>query len=151
MATCELRNVLHVPLLVYSLVSVPTLAKSGLVVLFSDCKVTILRKDVPLATGTRIRGLYVLDLFNHPRGKSTALATASLQLWHERMAHVHPHGITPFHLWYGKAPDVAHLRVFGSRSWYKINAPGVDSLARRAKEAIMLATPLTRKPINSGT
>ncbi len=67
MATCELRRVLHVPSFVYSLISVSTLAKSGLVVLFSDYKVTILRKDVPLATGTRIRGLYVLDLFNPPR------------------------------------------------------------------------------------
>ncbi len=93
MGTCELRNMLHVPSFVYPLLSVPTLAKSGLVVLFSDYKVIIPRKGVPVATGTRIRGLYVLDLFNPPRCNSTALATASLQLWHEKMAHVHPDGI----------------------------------------------------------
>ncbi len=52
---------------------------------------------------------------------------------------------TLFHLWYGKAPDVAHLRVFGSRCWYKINAPGVDSLASRAKEAIMLGYATNKK------
>ncbi len=93
MATCELRNVLHVPSFVYSLISVPTLAEGCLVVLFSNYKVTILRKDVLLATGSRIRGLYFIDLFNTPRCNSTALATASLQLWHERMAHVHSDGI----------------------------------------------------------
>ncbi len=52
---------------------------------------------------------------------------------------------TPFHFWYGKPPDEAHLRVFGSRCWYKINAPGVDSLASRAKEAIMLGYATNQK------
>ncbi len=36
-----------------------------------------------------------------------------------------PKNKTPFHLWVGKAPDVAHVLVFGSRCWYKINCPNL--------------------------
>ncbi len=38
-------------------------------------------------------GLYTLDLSTSSEKSETALTTASLQLWHERMCHVHQAGI----------------------------------------------------------
>ncbi len=52
---------------------------------------------------------------------------------------------TPFHVWFGKAPDVAHLRVFGCRCWYKINKPDIRALDNRACEAMMLGYSTNQK------
>ena len=30
-----------------------------------------------------------------------------------------PSNITPHHLWFGKSPDLSHMRVFGSQCWYE--------------------------------
>ncbi len=49
-----------------------------------------------------------------------------------------PRKKTPFHLWFGKVPDVSHLRVFGCRCWYKINKPHLRALNNRACEAMLL-------------
>ena len=45
---------------------------------------------------------------------------------------------TPHHLWHGHAPNLAHLRVFGSKCWYKIPPSKVKKLDERAREAIMI-------------
>ncbi len=79
LAICDLRDVLHVPSFVYSLLSVPTLAKRGITVQFSEDRVKILSNELLLASGTRKKGLYALDLFK-PREQETALASASLQV-----------------------------------------------------------------------
>ncbi len=93
LAICDLRDVLYVPSFVYSLISVPTLANRGLSVEISATQAKIFHNRQIVATGTRNKGLYVLDLFKSPDNRETALASASLQLWHERLGHVHKAGI----------------------------------------------------------
>ncbi len=56
-----------------------------------------------------------------------------------------PRYMTPFQVWFGKAPDVAHLRVFGCRCWYKINKPDIRALDNRACEATMLGYSINQK------
>ncbi len=56
-----------------------------------------------------------------------------------------PKNKTPFDLWFGKPPNISHLRVFGSKCWYKINQPHQSSLDNRACEAIMLGYATNRK------
>ncbi len=52
---------------------------------------------------------------------------------------------TSFYLWFGKTSDVAHLRVFGSTCWYKVNHPSLGSLDRRACKAIFLGYATNQK------
>lgn len=52
---------------------------------------------------------------------------------------------TPFELWMGRKPDVSHLRVFGSRCWYKQNHTETQKLDARAREAMFLGYPENSK------
>ena len=45
---------------------------------------------------------------------------------------------TPHHLWRGIPPNLSHLRVFGSKCWYKIPPSRVKKLDERAREAVMI-------------
>ncbi len=92
-AVCELRNVRHIPSFVYSLVSVTTPAKHGLVVQFHEDIVKISRGGKTVPSGMRDGGLYTLDLSTPSQSGEIALAAASLQRWHERMGHVHQAGV----------------------------------------------------------
>ncbi len=49
-----------------------------------------------------------------------------------------PRNTTPFQVWFGKTPDVSHLKVFGSRCWYKMNIPNLQALDNPPREAFML-------------
>jgi len=90
---CKLQDVLHVPSFVFSLVSVSTLTKRGFSVRFTDHGVNIMQGDSVVAMGTHTRGLYSLDI--GPTSHSTEVAcAATLELWHERMGHVHNAGIS---------------------------------------------------------
>lgn len=91
---CVIKDVLHVPTLVYSLLSTSTMARKGFRSIFDDEGVHIVRKDSGLlsATGSLINGLYLLDLANERSSIDRALLS-SLQLWHERLGHVHKEGI----------------------------------------------------------
>ena len=49
-----------------------------------------------------------------------------------------PPNTTPHHKWMGKAPDVGHIRVFGSKCWYTLPKVKVRKLDARAREALFL-------------
>ncbi len=49
-----------------------------------------------------------------------------------------PKNITPYHLWMRKAPDLSHLRVFGSKCWYVLPKKKVKKLDARSKEGLMM-------------
>ncbi len=49
-----------------------------------------------------------------------------------------PSNTTPFHLWIGKAPDLSHLRVFGSKFCYFVPKSKLKKLDPRSKVAIMV-------------
>ena len=86
---CKLKDVLHVPDFGYSLLSVPKIAANGLKVEFGNSKCIIKQGPNVVASATLIKNMYVLDQF-----ESVASAhVASLQTWHERLAHVHTQGI----------------------------------------------------------
>jgi hypothetical protein len=56
-----------------------------------------------------------------------------------------PNNITPHEIWIGKKPDVSHLRVFGSKSWYTIPKENIKKLDDRTSEAIMIIYPKNSK------
>ena len=45
---------------------------------------------------------------------------------------------TPYEIMFGRKPNLAHVRVFGSRCWYYLGMQKVDKLDKRAREAIMV-------------
>ena len=45
---------------------------------------------------------------------------------------------TPYHRWYGHAPNVSHLRVFGSECWYVVPKRKIKKLNPRSRKAMMM-------------
>lgn len=129
--TCVLKNVLHVPDLGFSLVSVNQLTNLGHRVLFRKNRVEILNGRDVIATGSKSGGLYTLDV-QTTRGRTSKSATAcaaSLQLWHERMGHVHHSGI----LQMARKNTVNGLDISGSKT-ETVNCEGcvMGKMARTA-------------------
>ncbi len=46
--------------------------------------------------------------------------------------------ITPHHIWMGCAPNLEHLRAFGSRCWYVLPGHKGKKLDARAREAMLV-------------
>ena len=93
--TCTLSNVLYVPSLGYNLLSVGVMDKAGCIATFGNGSCHVERKGVRMAEGTLRDGLYYLDT-HHDASRSSKVAaalTVSLDLWHQRLAHVHTDGI----------------------------------------------------------
>ena len=96
---CLLKNVLHVPNLRYQLLSVSSMSKLGVNVHFDGSSAQIVRKSDSsvVGTGTFRNGLYTLDCkplkSTIPITSSQVALNSSLQLWHERLAHVNVSGI----------------------------------------------------------
>lgn len=94
---CLLRDVLHVPSFAFSLISVSTLTARGIGVQFTNNTVLLTHNGEAIATGHRRHGLYAVDLYIPSRDKQQPFELAfiaSLQLWHERLGHVHKNGIS---------------------------------------------------------
>ena len=49
-----------------------------------------------------------------------------------------PPDTTPHHLWEGSAPNLGHLRVFGSECWYVLPSVKTSKLDKRSRRAVML-------------
>ena len=64
-----------------------------------------------------------------------ALATA-VYVRNSATSSVLPPNTTPHHKWMGKAPNVGHIRVFGSKCWYTLPKVKVKRLDPRAREAL---------------
>eukprot|EP00171_Calliarthron_tuberculosum_P017850 IDg17850t1 len=84
---CIFKDVLHVPDLGYQLLSVSTMDKLGLEISFKHGRCCIKSDSKTIASGTLSNGLYNLDLAEDQFPPDKALV-ASLQRWHERLAHV---------------------------------------------------------------
>eukprot|EP00171_Calliarthron_tuberculosum_P002198 IDg2198t1 len=56
-----------------------------------------------------------------------------------------PASTTPYEIWNGRKPHLAHLRVFGSKCWYRIPKEKMTGLDKRASEAIMIGYPEGQK------
>ncbi len=82
-----------VPSFVCCLISVISLANRGLVVQFYSDFDKILRNSNLVARGTRVGGLYTLDLSPSSKHQETVLAVGNLQRWLERMGHVQQAGV----------------------------------------------------------
>ena len=46
--------------------------------------------------------------------------------------------LTPHHLWNDQAPNISHLRIFGSKCWYVLPKTKIKKLDARAREAMMV-------------
>lgn len=84
---CKLNNVLLVPELGYQLLSVSSLSMKGFTTAFEGRKCDIKQGRTVVASGTLQGSLYRLDTV---KGANTALVSSTLQVWHERFAHVDP-------------------------------------------------------------
>ena len=49
-----------------------------------------------------------------------------------------PNGKTPFEMFYGKIPDVSHMRIFGSKVYVYNNDPKLRKFDDRALEGIFM-------------
>ena len=87
---CILTDVYYVPELGYNLMSVPTLDKKGLSITFSSTKCHISRQGSLLASGSMFGSLYKLDIDSSTSSTSKALVACSLDIWHQRLAHIDP-------------------------------------------------------------
>lgn len=87
---CMLKNVYLVPGLGYQLLSVSSLATSGLSTIFESKKCWIKRNNSVLASGSLDGTLYCLDVPSDECKTPKALLSSSIQVWHERLAHVDP-------------------------------------------------------------
>jgi hypothetical protein len=47
-------------------------------------------------------------------------------------------GQTPFEAWYGRKPDVEHLRTFGCIAYAKVTRPGLKKLEDRSIKTVFL-------------
>jgi len=90
---CKFENVLHVPSFEYSLLSVSTMTKNGMKVTFGSDKCEISNHSQVLATGILEGSLYFLKGAAQVV-KNESAHIASLQLWHERLAHVNHQGVS---------------------------------------------------------
>ncbi len=88
----KLEKVLHVPTFEFSLLSVSTLDKRGMMTTFGGGECIIHKDGETIATGSLETTLYVIRTKPAPSCNGKALLT-SLQRWHERMGHVHKRGI----------------------------------------------------------
>ena len=85
---CRLNNVLYVPSLTYSLLSVSAVAKSGNDVIFSDTSCKIVNKDLKvIATAVKSGGLYYVDIIKDFEYASIA-CSQNIDLWHQRYGHL---------------------------------------------------------------
>ncbi len=86
-----LTDVLYVPALSCSLVSVRAVVDKGNSVLFSNNGCSIKTKTgQTVATARRVERLYILNLRGSEEKATVASSTkVSLQLWHQRLGHVH--------------------------------------------------------------
>lgn len=98
-----LQNVLYVPKLGSSLVSVPKIVEKGFTVVFGEngCKIT--SKSGTTITAKKINGLYRLS--NEGSSALNASTSASTILWHRRLGHVNIDYMKKI----GLATDSAHL------------------------------------------
>ena len=85
---CILTDVYYVSELGYNLMSVPTLDKKGLTITFSDTKCHISKEGTLLASGSIYGNLYKLDIDSSTPIRSKALMAHSLNIWHQRLAHI---------------------------------------------------------------
>jgi hypothetical protein len=62
-----------------------------------------------------------------------------------------PSNTTPHEIWYGRKPNIAHLRIFGSKCWYVIPKTQMRKLDDRSHEAMMVGYSTSQKDISCGT
>ena len=85
---CRLSNVLYVPNLTYSLLSVSALVKSGNDLQFSDSGCKILNKNLEvIATAVKSGGLYYVKLVENFE-YATIASNQDINLWHKRFGHL---------------------------------------------------------------
>ena len=92
-----LKDVLHVPSFIFSLISVSTLTARGISVQFTNNGVILTKDGGAIATGHKRNGLYAIDLNVPPKERDIGIESAcvaSLQLWHERLGHFDKNGIS---------------------------------------------------------
>lgn len=86
---CTLKDVLHVPDFEYSLFAVSRMSQNGLRVAFEGSRCVTRSRQTAVGAASPMGRLYVLDMYN----KSVSAHAATLQIWHERFAHVSKQGI----------------------------------------------------------
>lgn len=91
---CTIKDVKHVPTLRYQLLSVTKMGKLGVRASFDDKGATLRKKASGrlIATGSIVNNLYALDV-DKPQSIPDKALVASLDLWHQRLAHVNSSGI----------------------------------------------------------
>ena len=94
----QIHNVLYVPGIKKNLISVSTITNQNLNVEFMQSKCFV--KDIHnhykvIATGTRIGGLYKLDVTRGTHQALTSTTMSTVELWHRRYGHLNKNDLVP--------------------------------------------------------
>jgi hypothetical protein len=88
---CTIENVLHVPSLGYSLLSVGAMESNGMTACFGGGTCSIFAGSEKIAQGTRVGNIYMLDVAADSGINWTA--TILMETWHARLGHSNFRGI----------------------------------------------------------
>jgi GAG-pre-integrase domain len=88
---CTIKNVLHVPSLGYTLLSVGAMESNGMTASFGGGICSIFAGSKKIAQGTRVGNIYMLDAAADSGICCTA--TISMETWHARLGHSNFRGI----------------------------------------------------------
>ena len=86
---CSIENVLYVPKLSYSLLSVSKASEAGKITRFNRTGCEILNKEKKIiATTTRVGNLYYLEYCQKVQNLNVAEKSCNEMLWHQRYGHI---------------------------------------------------------------
>lgn len=90
---CSLKNVLFVPKLSYSLLSVTKVSEAGKTTRFNKSGCEILNGDKVIAFATRVGNLFYLEFCRNPEQVNSAQKERKERLWHRRYGHLGEHSL----------------------------------------------------------
>ena len=89
----RLMDVVYAPSMAYNMLSVLAMSRAGKETIFNEHTCKVVKDGKVLVEGTVSDGLYCLNMSNMTNPPTSAGFVADINLWHQRLAHVHVDGI----------------------------------------------------------
>lgn len=90
---CRLMDVVYSPTMAYNMLSVRVMSRAGKQTIFNEHSCHVVKDGKVLIEGYVGDGLYCLNIHNSTKAPTSAGLVADINLWHQRLAHVHVDGI----------------------------------------------------------
>ena len=89
----RLMDVVYAPTMAYNMLSVRAMSRTGKQTIFNEHTCQVVKNGKFLVEGTVSDGLYCLNMHTSKERPTSAGLVADINLWHQRLAHVHVDGI----------------------------------------------------------